>query len=1267
MSRSNIVWSCIGLLLLAGGIFVWRIFSAPVGDPQPAGNGLPPVANAVLDRPTSLRLIELRHLGLGQLENHAFPKATATFDEILTLLPVEPFALRNRAISQVKHATEKIDERAAPEEFASAMDAARKAVQKLAAAAAEAALPEFLESVLAAKTSEPTEIVVHLREALKRDPNHAAWWFQWFELGRSFRLPADKDEAFSAGERAAELAPDNMFVQKEVVAELLVRQVDLAKDNLEEANRQADAIVARLEALRQPLRVLGVSIQVQAKADVVRILDAVLTAVRSHDWQRARNEFFKIKNLLSQETASDADLMHSHPLTYHDPLNYVATDYSETFYQRADLPVEMLPKIEVTFRQSEGVLPDVDADVFALNWLDVDLDGRSELVTQSPSKLTIFRRTADGSWDSTLLDVPGQYLGGFLAADLDDDVVDLTAERPGQLGPVNKERCHEADPDFILYGTDGVLLVRNTEDQDSKTRRLKAIESDQSGFAAAGDVIHAQLVDFDHDGDLDLATVELRNDGKGRLRLWINLGNFTFREATDRSIGPPPEFDVAAIAAVDWDQDNDVDLLLSGPTGGGWMENLRHGRMRFRTDGEFWSGAFQILVTELDGADNWDLVLTDDDGIRVVTTSQPIRGLPVIKQDLRLPNTKEVLPRVFDFDNDGAADLLTSDLRTLSLWRNDGAGKFAGAGDSFLAGISASDLVAHWADVDSDGDLDLLHSDGGALQLLTNDGGNANKWLNVQIRAQQVKANEQGASKRVNHYGIGSTIEVKNGTRYQAQLVDSPTTHFGIGPAEKADIVRTIMTNGVPQNRIEPAANTLICERQILLTSCPYLYAWNGERYEFVTDLVWASPLGLKASQTELVPWRDWEYLKIDGSKLKAVDGEYRLQLTEELWEVAYFDQVRFFAVDHSADVEIFTNEKVGSPDLAAHKIHTARKSVPPRFGFSAAVDQTGADWKSALELRDENYTRTWARQLAQGLCEEHYLELTLDPNAEPRKTIRLFLTGWVRPTDTNINVALDQNPDLPLPAGLALWTPDEAGNWREVSPHVGFPNGKTKTIVIDLSQAFSAGDYRLRLVSNREFYWDHAFFIVDDDPVEVREYELSLRTADLHHRGVSRGILPPGDGPETYVYDQLAAIPAWPTIDGYFTRYGDVLPLLKQRDDQLVVMGIGDEISLTFDVPAEPLPDGWQRDFVISNVGWVKDCLLNTWEGQRVDPLPFAEMQGHDYWTGRPELVGEYAAYLRNYQTRRQPETFRPYVRRFTSETKKTLPAWERDRRHGD
>jgi hypothetical protein len=133
------------------------------------------------------------------------------------------------------------------------------------------------------------------------------------------------------------------------------------------------------------------------------------------------------------------------------------------------------------------------------------------------------------------------------------------------------------------------------------------------------------------------------------------------------------------------------------------------------------------------------------------------------------------------------------------------------------------------------------------------------------------------------------------------------------------------------------------------------------------------------------------------------------------------------------------------------------------------------------------------------------------------------------------------------------------------------------------------------------------------------------------------------------------------------FTRYGDVRSLVLQEDHQLLVMGAGDELSLTYRVPDEPAPEGWVRDFVAYHVGWVKDCHLNTWEGERVEPLPFVTMNDHDYWTNRPGAVGSYAEYLRTYQTRRQTTLFYDYIRKFNSKTKDSIPLWERQRRTGD
>jgi hypothetical protein len=254
--------------------------------------------------------------------------------------------------------------------------------------------------------------------------------------------------------------------------------------------------------------------------------------------------------------------------------------------------------------------------------------------------------------------------------------------------------------------------------------------------------------------------------------------------------------------------------------------------------------------------------------------------------------------------------------------------------------------------------------------------------------------------------------------------------------------------------------------------------------------------------------------------------------------------------------------------------------------------------------------------------------------------------------------VQFSQHPSLPRPRPPSLWTPDGSGQWREVQPFAGFIGGKPKTIALGLSHAFTPGDYRLRLSTNMEFYWDDVFFTVDEESFsgplsgsgkgdganapedlqsqqpQVHVHPLELTSADLHSRGFSQAVHRSAFAPEDYDYERVRRTPQWPPLCGFWTRFGDVKPLLAVRDDQLVVFGAGDEMTLSFSVPADPLPDGWVRDFVLYNVGWDKDANLNTLYGDSVEPLPFRAMQF--YGDERPRDP-EYDRYVREYQTRQQ------------------------------
>jgi hypothetical protein len=594
----------------------------------------------------------------------------------------------------------------------------------------------------------------------------------------------------------------------------------------------------------------------------------------------------------------------------------------------------------------------------------------------------------------------------------------------------------------------------------------------------------------------------------------------------------------------------------------------------------------------------------------------------------------------FDYDNDGLADLLAHNDNGATIYRGLEGAQYQAVDVLESPPAAIHDCAA--GDLDGDGDLDIVMASDERIVIYSNEGGNANQWLDVALKAQQIRGSETSASGRVNAYGVGNLLELKAGTRYQPAVVRGQSTHFGLGRNRSADVVRVLWLNGVPQNIIQPPPERAVCEQQVLTGSCPYLYSWNGRTFEFVTDLLWAAPLGLQAADGVLLPSREWEYIKIPGEKLVKKDGQYLLQITEELWEAAYLDEAKLIAIDHPADVDIFSNEKVGPAEIASFKVHTVRQRRQP----VAARNHRGRDVLDELAHEDGRYAKVFDQKLRQGLVEDHFIELDFGELGRAQQ-LTLFLTGWIYPSGTSLNVAVSQNPDLPQPKPPSLFVSDGNGGWREALGYMGFPGGKTKTIAVDLAGIFPTADYRVRIATNLEFYWDQIFFTVDEQPVELWHAELDLAKADLHQRGFSRIVHDAGHGPERFLYDDVSTSPKWPPMQGCFTRLGDVTELLQKRDDRLAVLGAGDEVTLRFTAPAGDLPPGWRRDFLLYSVGWDKDANLCTVLGQTVEPLPYRAMRSYPPAADdRAPDSEEYRTYLRRYQTRSQDDRFWRMIR---------------------
>jgi hypothetical protein len=556
---------------------------------------------------------------------------------------------------------------------------------------------------------------------------------------------------------------------------------------------------------------------------------------------------------------------------------------------------------------------------------------------------------------------------------------------------------------------------------------------------------------------------------------------------------------------------------------------------------------------------------------------------------------------VFDADNDGRLDLATAGPQAVAVLRQRAIGGFDLVS---LESAPQNGAGLATADLDGDGDLDLLVSGEQGLHRLDNKGGNKNHWLSVRLRGL-----DTGNSKN-NVLGYGSVVEVRSGGAYQFREAYGDVVHFGLGALPQADLMRVVWTNGVPQNRMDPQSDQWIVEEQLLKGSCPFLYAWDGERFSFVTDLLWGAPAGLPFAPGVWAPSDPHEIVLVEGTV--PVDGIYKLRVTEELWEAAFFDIARLWIVDHPQDVEVASSLKIVPGQVVPKEVLASRDLRP----VTGAWDASGREVTTRVTSRDEVYADGWRRSRYQGVAAEPW-QFTFDLGAAPGAPIRLHLDGWIFPSDASLNMAIAQRTDLPpIAARLEVETAD---GWRPLMDPMGFPAGKTKTMVVD-TPPLPAGSRRLRIVSNQWLSWDRIAWTLrpaDDEPRIVAKLE--PRVAELGFRGFSAVVREAPNAPHAFDYAKVRREAPWLRLAGRYTRYGDTLELLQgEVDDRLVILAPGDELQLEYDAGSlPPPPEGWRRSVFLESFGWDKDFDRNTWEGHRLEPLPFAAMSGYPFAEG--------------------------------------------------
>ena len=433
-------------------------------------------------------------------------------------------------------------------------------------------------------------------------------------------------------------------------------------------------------------------------------------------------------------------------------------------------------------------------------------------------------------------------------------------------------------------------------------------------------------------------------------------------------------------------------------------------------------------------------------------------------------------------------------------------------------------------------------------------------------------------------------------------MITSPVLHFGLGDHSAVEFARIVWPNGLVQSEFELKPNQSVLAAQRLKGSCPFLFAWDGQRMQFLKDVApMSAPLGAHIDTTVLEKINQTQqWFKIEGRQLTPRDGYYDLRLTDEYWETYYIDHYSLLAVDHPQGSYVYVDERVADPPAPLRFYVTAE----PR-PFASARDDSGRDVGAVVGQLDAKYLDGFGVGQYQGLTRDHWVELELPPDAPQQGPLYLIGDGFLHPWDDTITIARSQGSS-PAPQDLLIEVPDRAGHWVVAKDHLGIPAGRLKTVVIDLTGIFRHGaQRRLRLRTNMEVYWDKLAWAAGLPDTPVRTRTLTLSAADLGYRGFSLLTQEGLASPELAHYDTLAGTsPQWRNLEGYHTRYGDVRELLEKVDDRIVIASSGDELRMRFLV-APPPQAGWLRDFIFSGDGWMKEGDYNFHFSQTVLPLP--------------------------------------------------------------
>ena len=407
-----------------------------------------------------------------------------------------------------------------------------------------------------------------------------------------------------------------------------------------------------------------------------------------------------------------------------------------------------------------------------------------------------------------------------------------------------------------------------------------------------------------------------------------------------------------------------------------------------------------------------------------------------------------------------------------------------------------------------------------------------------------------------------------------------------------------------------PSGLHKIEERDDMPSSCPLLFAWDGTRFGFVSDLLSGGGLGyLVASGSYASPDPVENFLMPEGSLVEH-NGRLMLKLTEPMPELTYLDRVGLVAYDLPPGWHMTLDARlaVHGPSPTGEPRSYRQLCLPVR-----ATNQRGEDvTESVLEVDDRaapvgdlDY-RFWGK-----LAQEHILMLEFDrPLASGPGTPVLVADGWVEFPFSQTAFAVCQAREHCCAPTLEVR--DAQGQWQVLLMEFGYPGGMPRQISVALDKdRLPPEATALRIRTNQQIYWDRLAVVWAEPCPDVVRHVLPLAQAELRESRFTPRIVGPQERPR---FDYDRRVPSAPVCHpaGFYTAFGPVEELVTTADNALAIFGPGEEIHLEFTAPPSSVP-GWTRRLVLESHGWCKDMDLYTQHGGTVEPLPHVGPLGTD------------------------------------------------------